>query len=55
MNNENDQTPEATPSAEAEAAIDQQADASAVEAASEIALAEDQAPEVRPLQTPTTP
>ena len=53
MNNENDQTPEATPSAEA--AIDQQADASAVEAASEIALAEDQAPESETPPDPDNP
>ena len=41
MNNDTDQTPEGTPTAEA--AVDQQAEVSAVEAASEIALAEDQA------------
>ena len=43
MNNENDQTPEETPTTEA--AVDQPADASEGEAASEMADAEDQAPE----------
>ena len=50
MNNENDQTPEATPTTKA--AFDQEADASAVEAANEMALAEDQAPES---ETPPDP
>ena len=43
MNNDTDQTPEETPTAEA--AVDQQAEVPAVEAASEIALTEDPAPD----------
>ena len=53
MNNENDQTPEATPTTKA--AFDQEADASAVEAAHEMALAEDQAPESETPPEPDNP